>query len=101
MDQNTTPQSESTAGPGSTCSAWLGRVEGQVLNRYGELFPNYAWVDGETAIDLMAAEIVMLRHERDRLRARFRHMHVGPDDRCASCGFDIRDLIHTRSAAAP
>jgi hypothetical protein len=25
-----------------------------------------------------------------------KHIHVGPDDACAKCGRDIRDLIHVR-----
>ena len=32
----------------------------QILSRYTELFPNYAYTDSRCAIDLMAAEIVTL-----------------------------------------
>ena len=37
--------------------------EKQTLSRWTELFPNYAWTDSATAIDLMAAEIKCLRSE--------------------------------------
>jgi len=35
----------------------------QILSRYTELFPPYAYTDSRCAIDLMAAEIVTLRKE--------------------------------------
>jgi hypothetical protein len=38
----------------------LGRL---ILNHYGSLFPNYAFTDLDSAIDLMAAEITTLRAE--------------------------------------
>ena len=38
-------------------------IEEQILSRYTELFPNYAFSDTRCAVDLMAAEIVTLRKE--------------------------------------
>jgi hypothetical protein len=35
----------------------------QILKRYTELFPNYAWTDASAAVDLMAAEITTQRSE--------------------------------------
>ena len=43
--------------------------ETKLLMRWGELFPNYTWTDGEMAIDYMAAEIIACRKERDQARA--------------------------------
>jgi hypothetical protein len=40
-----------------------GDLGAQLLRRYVELFPNYAWTDEQNAIDLMAAEIITLRIE--------------------------------------
>jgi hypothetical protein len=39
-------------------------LSGQLLARWAALFPNYAWTDEQTAIDLMAAEIYALRLDR-------------------------------------
>ena len=39
-----------------------------VVNTFWELFPSYAWTDEATAIDLMRAEVLATRRERDRLR---------------------------------
>ena len=41
------------------------KIQSQIFNRYAELFPNYAFVDCETAIDLMVAEIMTLRTEKE------------------------------------
>lgn len=41
------------------------RLVKHLLNRYSECFPTYVWTDPETSIDLMAAEIMAARHERD------------------------------------
>ncbi len=39
-------------------------VADQLLARYTELFPNYAWTDSTAALNLMAAEVKTLRMER-------------------------------------
>lgn len=54
-----------------------------------------------------ANETARLEKEREgaveranTLEDRFRHIHVGPDDTCAECGFDIRNTIHMNMWAA-
>lgn len=44
-------------------------LEEQILGAYVELFPNYAWTDARAAIDLLKAEVLATRAERDRLTA--------------------------------
>jgi copper chaperone CopZ len=43
------------------------KIETQLFNLYGKLFKNYAWTDCETAIDLMGAEILVSKEEKNRL----------------------------------
>jgi hypothetical protein len=45
-------------------------ISTRLLERYSDLFQNYAWTDEETAIDLMAAEIKTLRFEAAIAKAR-------------------------------
>jgi hypothetical protein len=45
------------------------RIQSQILNRHGELFSNYVYSDPGTSLDLMAAEIKILRVELERERA--------------------------------
>ena len=45
------------------------KISQQLLAKYVELFPAYAWTDEQTAIDLMAAEIATLRIEKAKARA--------------------------------
>lgn len=33
----------------------------------------------------------------ERLEATFCHYHVGPGDKCKSCGLDLRHSIHIRA----
>jgi hypothetical protein len=39
------------------------KIQGLIFSRYAELFTNYTFIDHETAIDLMAGEILTLRKE--------------------------------------
>jgi hypothetical protein len=39
------------------------KIQGLIFSRYAELFTNYTFIDHETAIDLMAGEIQVLRKE--------------------------------------
>lgn len=43
--------------------------DGYLCNAYVSVFPGYAWTDAQTAIDLMVAEILACRTERDDARA--------------------------------
>jgi len=42
-------------------------IASRLMERYSAAFPNYAWTDEESAVDLMDAEIKTARLERDHL----------------------------------
>lgn len=56
----------------------------------GELTDTGALVDGaRLERDEALADVA-------RLHTAFRHTHVGPDERCTTCGLDLRDEIHAQ-----
>lgn len=48
------------------------KIQSLIFLRYAELFTNYAFVDHETAIDLMAGEIQTLRAELQQYKEALR-----------------------------
>lgn len=44
------------------------KIQCQIFSRYAELFANYAFVDHETAVELMAGEIQVLRKELEQYK---------------------------------
>jgi hypothetical protein len=48
------------------------KIQSLIFLRYAELFTNYAFVDHETAIDLMAGEIQTLRTELQQYKEALR-----------------------------
>jgi len=114
------------AGPNTTCIPETieaiesaRRVEEQLLNAFGELFPTYSFSGSDMAIDLMRAEVLTTRRERDdalerihklelavtnlrMLCTRNRKRYMSPDDVAAhairiagevGCGPDILRAI--------
>lgn len=63
------------------------KTEKQIFNLYGQIFPNYAWTDQETAIDLLGAEILILRTEKERYKEALRLIENAFDEfHMSNCG---------------
>lgn len=45
----------------------VARIEAQILNRYGQVFPGYAWPGPESALGQLTAEILALRKALEKM----------------------------------